>query len=90
MTLSDGLCSSLKEQLSWSKPRMACFANLLFALFRAQQMNLARLAVAMEGEADIQSRYRRLQRFFQQVHFDYDVIARLMMQMFGLIRVLFT
>ena len=83
MTLSDGLYRSLKERLGWSKPRMACFSSLLLALFRAQQMNLARLAVAMGGEADSQSRYRRLQRFFQQVHFDYDVIARLIMQMFG-------
>jgi hypothetical protein len=46
-------------------------------------MNLTHLAVAMDDETDIQLRYRRLQRFFQVVHFDYDAIAHLIMQIFG-------
>jgi len=46
-------------------------------------MNLSRLAVAMDMAVDPDSRYRRLQRFFQGVHFDYDAIAQLIMDMFG-------
>ena len=81
--LSDGLRNSLKEHLSWNKPRLRCFISLLLALLRAKQMNLTHLSVAMDDETEIQSRYRRLQRFFQFVHFDYDAIAHLIMQMFG-------
>ena len=83
MKLSDELAARLKEHLNWGKPRVDCFVSMLVALFCVQQMNLARLAVAMGGDADIESRYRRLQRFFQQVRFDYDRMARLIMQLFA-------
>ncbi len=36
------------------------------------------------SQADPKSRYRRLQRFFREVVFDYDAIARLIMAMFDL------
>ena len=83
MKLADELRTSLKEHLGWGKPRVTCFVYLLLALLRVQQMNLQRLAVAMEGTSEIASRYRRLQRFFREVHFDYDALAHLLMQSFG-------
>lgn len=83
MELADGLRNSLKDHLGWSKPRLTCFVSLLLALLRIQRMDLSRLAVAMESEADIASRYRRLQRFFSQVRFDYDALARLIVSLFG-------
>ncbi len=46
-------------------------------------MNLRRLVVAVEGCTQIASRHRRLQRFFREVHFDYDALARLLVQSFG-------
>ncbi len=83
MELADELRTSLKEHLGWSKPRVTCFVYLLLALLRVQQMNLRRLAVAMEGCTQIASRHRSLQRFFREVHFNYDALARLLMQSFG-------
>ena len=82
MTLNDELHHRLKEHLRWNKARLDCFVSLLFALFRAQQMDLSKLAIAMEGSTADTSRYRRLQRFFQQVRFDYDAIAQLIMTLF--------
>ncbi len=69
--------------MGWSKPRIECFVALLLALLRVQRMDLSRLAVAMDGKTLMASRYRRLQRFFSQVRFDYDALARLIMQCFG-------
>ena len=83
MELADELRLSLKDHLGWSKPRVTCFVYLLLALIRFQHMNLMRLAVVMEGTGQISSRYRRLQRFFREVPFDYDALARLLMQSFG-------
>ncbi len=83
MELADELRTSLKEHLGWSKPRVTCFVYLLLALLRVQHMNLRRLAVAMEGVSQITSRHRRLQRFFREVHFDYDALAGFLMQSFG-------
>lgn len=82
MELTDGLRNSLKDHLGWGKPRLICFVNMLLALFRIQRMDLTRLAVAMESNADVNSRYRRLQRFFSEVRFDYDAIARLIVSLF--------
>ncbi len=83
MDLADELRTRLKEHLGWSKPRVTCFVYLLLALLRVQQMNFRHLTVAMEDFSQITSRHRRLQRFFREVHFNYDALARLLMQSFG-------
>lgn len=83
MRLADELQASLKDHLGWGKPRIVCFVSMLLALLRIRHMNLSRLAVAMCGETKPDSRYRRLQRFFCEVHFDYDALARLIINLFG-------
>lgn len=83
MELSDGLRDSLKVHLGWGKCRLDCFVGMLLGLLQLKQINLTQLAVAFASEADPKSRYRRLQRFFASVVFDYDAIARLIMQLFG-------
>ena len=82
MDLSDGLRDSLKAHLGWGKPRLDCFVGMLLGLFRLKQINLTQLALAFASDADPRSRYRRLQRFFALVWFDYDAIARLQMGFF--------
>lgn len=82
MDLNDGLYSSLKAHLDWGKPRLECFVGMLLGLLRLKQVNLTQLAVGFSSDTDIKSRYRRLQRFFAGVYFDYDAIAHLQMQLF--------
>lgn len=82
MELSDGLRDSLKVHLGWGKCRLDCFVGMLLGLFRLKQINLTQLALAFASEADPKSRYRRLQRFFAEVVFDYDAIARLILRLF--------
>ena len=82
MTLSDGLHNSLKEHLQWNKARLTCFVGLILALLRVQRMDLSKLAIAMGGPAKDTSRYRRLQRFFAEVTFDYDALAQMIMDWF--------
>ncbi|WP_296839273.1 IS4 family transposase [Thiofilum sp.] len=83
MDLSDGLRDSLKAHLSWGKPRLDCFVGMLHTLLSARQMNLALLAVHIDSDTDIGSRYRRMQRFFSQVFFNYNDIAHFLMGMFA-------
>ncbi|WP_296841779.1 IS4 family transposase [Thiofilum sp.] len=83
MDLSDGLRDSLKAHLSWGKPRLDCFVGMLQLLLSARQMNLALLAVHIDSDTDIGSRYRRMQRFFSQVFFNYNDIAHFLMGMFA-------
>ena len=83
MELGDGLGISLKAHLGWGKPRVDCFVGLLLGLLRLKQINLTQLAIGFASDADMKSRYRRLQRFFAEVWFDYDAIAHLQMGLFG-------
>lgn len=83
MELSDGLRTILQGHLGWNKSRLDCFISLLVALIRAKRMNLTQLCLHFNDNASPKSRYRRLQRFFQSVVFDYDALARLIMQLFG-------
>jgi hypothetical protein len=82
MKISDGLRVILKGHLGWGKCRLNCFVGMLLALVRLKRMNLTQLALAFTSQADPKSRYRRLQRFFQEVVFDYDAVARLILYLF--------
>ncbi len=58
----------LSEQLNWYKSRIDCFAQMLLALFLVRSINLSEIAVAMDGaRASIDSRYKRVYRFFQNL-----------------------
>ena len=78
--------SILARHLNWNKARLACFVGLLLALLVLKQTNLTQLALAFAGNATLESKYRRFQRFFHQVYFDYDAITRLIMEMFDFYR----
>ena len=82
MKLSTSLGVSLNEQFNWNKCRMDCFIKILMALFRICTVNLRRLAAAMDSKAEVNSRYRRLQRFFALFHFDMTVLSRWLFQQF--------
>jgi len=83
MELNDGLSRILKLHLNWNKSRLDCFVEMLLALFRVRHFNLALLANAMISDATLESRYRRLQRFFSEVHINYDAVAYLIVSMFN-------
>lgn len=67
----------LSHQLDWHKSRLDCFAQMLLALFMVRTVNLSEIAVAMDGStASIDSRYKRIYRFFSTFELDLTTIAR--------------
>jgi len=46
-------------------------------LFQVKTVNLTEIATTFPARAEIDSNYRRLQRFFQQIEFNSAVIAQL-------------
>lgn len=73
----------LSHQLDWHKSRIDCFAQMLLALFLVRSVNLSEIAVAMEGDkASIDSRYKRVYRFFSKFEFDFTWIARWVYSLF--------
>lgn len=66
----------LSEHLDWHKSRLDCFAQMLIALFIVRSVNLSEIAVAMQDEVQIESRYKRVKRFFSGFEFDFTPISR--------------
>ncbi len=71
-----GLVGSLNGYLGWNKARVSCFIRMLLGLFAARTVNLAEIALGFGGDAEIASRYRRMQRFFSEFELDYTQIAK--------------
>ena len=68
--------SGLNVYLQWNKSRTACFLKSLLSLFAVKTVNLKEIALSMGGKACVDSRYRRLQRFFALFQIDFTQIAR--------------
>ena len=71
-----GLTSSLNVNLQWNKARATCFVGMLLGLFAVKTVNLKEIALSMGGKSTVDSRYRRLQRFFAFFKLDFTQIAR--------------
>ena len=63
------LANLLQSTFALHRARLTCPAAVVIALFKVKTVNLAQLATALPGPADIDSHYRRLQRFFKHVQF---------------------
>ena len=67
MKHSTMLADLLQSTFGLHRARTTCLAALIIALFKVKTVNLTQLATAFPGPANIDSHYRRLQRFFQHV-----------------------
>src|SRR5438552_9673871 len=53
----------------------ACLASIIVAVFKTKTVNLTEIATAFPGTAEIESHYKRLQRFFKQVDIKPSLMA---------------
>ena len=70
------LQSTLKSHLPWHGARLNFLAQLLIALFRVKTVNLVEIASAFSGQAQQDSHYKRLQRFFRHFEVDTTLVAK--------------
>jgi hypothetical protein len=70
------LVDLLKLHFGWHRARIKCLSYLIVALFKVKTVNLAELATAFPGTADVESHYKRLQRFLKQVDLQSPVVAQ--------------
>lgn len=70
-----GLVRSLNVNLKWNKARASCFIKMLVALITVNTVNLKEVALAFTSHASVDSRYRRIQRFFALFMMDFRQIA---------------
>ncbi|MGL5075574.1 MAG: IS4 family transposase [Waterburya sp.] len=70
------LRQALKPHLKWHGARLSFLALFLIALLRVKTVNLAEIATGFRTHAQIESSYKRLQRFFRDFDLDYSLIAK--------------
>lgn len=78
------LCIILAKLFGWHKSRLTCLARLLLSLMMVGTVNLTDIALSFGGDAQVDSRYRRLRRFFAEVVFDYKQLAKGIAGLIGL------
>jgi hypothetical protein len=65
----------IRDNLAWNKARVTCFTEMLIALFLVKTINLKQLAEAFDSNAQLDSRYKRIQRFFSGFSINMDNVA---------------
>ena len=72
----------LGQQLNWHKARVDFFAQALVGMFICRTINFAEIAVAMPSKSAIESRYKRIRRFFSCFEIDFNRIAQWLFALF--------
>lgn len=70
------LMKSLNGNFKWNKARLFCLSGMLLALIQVRTVNLREIAVAFASDALLDSRYKRLKRFFAYFKIDFTRVAR--------------
>jgi len=67
-----------EKYYDWHEDRVSILGNFISSLIRSRSVNLQKVAENIEGEAKIESNYRRIQRLFKEQEVDYKVTAQLL------------
>ena len=78
------LMEILRPEIDLSKRRLETLCLIVVGMVSARSVNLSHLACERPGAVKTASTYRRLQRFFQYVHFDEDWALPLLVRLLGL------
>lgn len=78
------LAGTLSRPFGLSKRRLETLGSLISGCIVSRTVNLSHIAGHVPGQAQIASRYRRLQRFFQHVCLDGGDVARTIVAVLGL------
>jgi hypothetical protein len=74
----------LSQHFTFNKSRRECFSLLIIALVKVRTVSLIELAQGFEGKAKLKSKYRRIQRFFDNFDFDMSTVSIFLLKLFGL------
>ena len=78
------LRDALRPHFTWHGARLSFLAAFLIALLWVKTINFAELATAFSGNAQTDSHYKRLQRFFRHYAIDYAEIAQAVMALMAI------
>lgn len=80
MDYATELYGMLSLYFSGNKARVVCMTNILIGLMKSATTNLHKVSASMPGSTKIKSKYRRIQRFFEKITLDWEVLAAYIVQ----------
>jgi hypothetical protein len=80
MTQYSELKQALQPHLPWHGARISFLALFLLALLKVRTVNLSELALGFSGAAQVESKHKRLHRFFRHFDIDYSVIGHIVLE----------
>ena len=86
MDITSELSKSLKQHLSWNKCRIDCFAKMVVALLTVKTVKLTEWAQVFLTDANPESAYMRIKRFFRFFNLDSDMLAKFIFNLFGFLK----
>ena len=72
------------ETLPWHKARVKFFVRFVVALIAVKTVDLGEIAAAFAGKATLDSKYRRLRRFFADFDLRHADVADLVVRLVGI------
>ena len=69
------LAVMLNAYFNWNKCRMHCFVGMLLSLIKERTINLTELACGFSSLANMESRYKRIRRFFKEFTIDFTLLS---------------
>ena len=76
--------NTLKAHLHWHGARLNFLALFLIALFRVKTVNLSHIATAFSNHAQIDSNYKRRQRFIHNFELNYFHFPRFVTELISI------
>ena len=81
MRYVDSITSVLSDHLGWHRARLKFMARFTSALLRLTTTNLSKIALALKAGVQLESNYRRIQRFLSDYDMDFTMLARLLVHL---------
>jgi hypothetical protein len=79
------LIESLREHFDFNLARIRCLGHMVLSLIEARDINLVRIAQFFNGNAILDSSYKRIQRFIKAIKFDAEKLAEFLLKIMCLI-----
>lgn len=84
MTHVSELSRILNKTFNWNKARISCLAQMVKGLIAVKTVNLTEISTSFTTSSRSSSSYRRIQRFFQNFHFELMQIVSFVFDRFSL------
>ena len=82
------LLQSLILEFSWRESRVECLVGMIISLIEHCSVSGKNMALGLKGEAKHNSKTQRIYRFFRDQIFNYDQVAKFILNILPMINIL--